>query len=80
MMDPNPRHTAGQYTYKTSWSKPDQKFVGTCLELPGLSHLDADEVIAARGIYDLTRFVVHDMINNGEAPPAPTTCEVTESR
>ncbi len=80
MMDANPRHSAGQYTYKTVWSEPDQKFVATCMELPGLSHLDADEEIAARGIYDLARFMVRDMIDNGEAPPAPTTCEAIEAR
>jgi len=80
MMESDPRHSAYQYTYKTSWSEPDQKFVGTCVELPGLSHLDADEEVAARGIYNLARFMVRDMIDNGEAPAAPTTCEVTGTR
>jgi hypothetical protein len=62
-------NNAAHYTYKTFWFEPDQKFVGTCVEMPGLSHLDVDAEAAGRGIRELVSFVVDDMIRDGETPP-----------
>ncbi len=61
-MNPDPRHSAGQYTYKTFWSEPDKKFVGTCVDMPGLSHLDTDADGAAQGIRDLVQFVIEELL------------------
>jgi predicted HicB family RNase H-like nuclease len=66
-------NNSDHYTYKTFWFEPDQKFVGTCMEMPGLSHLDTDADAASRGIRDLVRFVVDDMIRDGEIPPEAIT-------
>jgi predicted HicB family RNase H-like nuclease len=63
------QNNADHYTYKIFWFEPDHKFVGTCVEMPGLSHMDADADAASRGIRDLVRFVVDDMIRDGEQPP-----------
>jgi len=63
------RNNSAHYTYKIFWFEPDQKFVGTCVEMPGLSHLDADAEAAGRGIRELVAFAVDDMIGEGEVPP-----------
>lgn len=62
-------HPADHYSYRTAWYAPDQKFVATCIELPGLSHLDTTPESALRGIRDLVRFCLDDMVQNNEPIP-----------
>jgi predicted HicB family RNase H-like nuclease len=62
---------ADHFTYRVSWSEEDGEYVGTCAEFPSLSHLDADQVAALRGIQGLVADVVADMQANGEAVPEP---------
>ncbi|HME20431.1 MAG TPA: toxin-antitoxin system HicB family antitoxin [Acetobacteraceae bacterium] len=62
---------ADHFTYRVSWSAEDDEYVGTCAEFPSLSHLDADQDAAMRGIRALVADVVADMRANGEAVPEP---------
>lgn len=57
------------YTYKVAWSDDDAQHVGTCLEFPGLSWLDACEIKAREGIQAVVKDVVADMKSNGEPLP-----------
>jgi predicted RNase H-like HicB family nuclease len=59
------------FTYRVSWSEEDGEFVGTCAEFPSLSHLDADQDAALRGIRGLVGDVVADMHAHGETVPEP---------
>ncbi|TSD96520.1 type II toxin-antitoxin system HicB family antitoxin [Skermania sp. ID1734] len=59
------------YSYRVFWSPEDDEFVGTCLEFPSLSHLDADPGEALRGIVDLVEFTVKDLQDSGEPVPTP---------
>ncbi len=61
------------YSYRVMWSPEDEEWVGTCLEFPSLSHLDADPLDALRGITDLVRFTVTDLEESGEVVPVPLT-------
>jgi hypothetical protein len=63
------RSNSARYTYKIFWFEPDQKFVGTCVDMPGLSYLDVDAEAAGRGIRELVAFAVDEMIGEGEVPP-----------
>jgi len=49
------------YTYRVAWSEEDQKFVGTCVEFPNLSHLAVDREEALVGIQELVRDAGADM-------------------
>jgi predicted HicB family RNase H-like nuclease len=62
---------ADHFTYRVSWSEEDGEFVGACAEFPSLSHLDADQVAALRGIQGLVADVVADMQASGEPVPEP---------
>lgn len=64
---------ADHFTYRVSWSEEDGEYVGICAEFPSLSHLDADQDGALRGIRKLVADVVADMRANGEAVPEPLT-------
>lgn len=59
------------YTYRVGWSADDEEFVGTCVEFPSLSWLDADEDETFRGIRKLVRETVADMTAAGEQVPEP---------
>jgi predicted HicB family RNase H-like nuclease len=62
---------ADHFTYRVSWSEEDGEYVGTCAEFPSLSHLDADQEAALRGVRGLVADVVADMQANGEVVPEP---------
>jgi predicted HicB family RNase H-like nuclease len=62
---------ADHFTYRVSWSEEDGEYVGTSAEFPSLSHLDADQDAALRGIRALVADVVADMRASGEAVPEP---------
>jgi predicted HicB family RNase H-like nuclease len=61
--------TTDHYTYRLSWSPDDDEYVATCAEFPSLSWLAADELTALRGLKDLVRDTVEDMLSNGEKVP-----------
>ncbi|MBF2007133.1 MAG: type II toxin-antitoxin system HicB family antitoxin [Chlorogloeopsis fritschii C42_A2020_084] len=60
-----------RYTYKITWSKEDQEYVGLCIEFPSLSYLHENRVAALEGIENLVKNVVADMEANGEMIPEP---------
>jgi predicted HicB family RNase H-like nuclease len=62
---------ADHFTYRVSWTEEDGEYVGTCAEFPSLSHLDADQEAALRGVRGLVADVVADMQANGEVVPEP---------
>ena len=57
------------YAYAVVWSEIDQEFVGTCAEFRSLSHLDATQDGALRGIRALVSEVVKDLKESGEPIP-----------
>lgn len=57
------------YTYRLSWSPEDGEHVATCAEFPSLSWLAEDELSALRGLKDMVRSAVEDMLANNERPP-----------
>ena len=59
------------YTYSVTWSEEDGEFVGTCAEVPSLSHLAASRTDALLGVEQLVADIVADMQGAGEAPPVP---------
>ncbi len=59
------------YTYKVTWSREDEEFVGLCAEFPSLSYLHENRLTALEGITDLVKDVVADMDANGEKIPEP---------
>jgi predicted HicB family RNase H-like nuclease len=59
------------YAYRVTWSPEDSEWVGTCLEFPSLSHLDASPGEALQGIADLVEFAVEDLEAHGGAVPEP---------
>jgi predicted HicB family RNase H-like nuclease len=62
---------ADHFTYRVAWSEEDGEYVGTCAEFPSLSHLDADQDAALRGIRGLVADAVTDMRAQGETVPEP---------
>ena len=59
------------YTYRVSWSAEDHEYVATCLELPSLSWLAKDQIRALKGVEQLVRDVVMDLLASGEPVPEP---------
>ena len=62
---------ADHFTYRVAWSEEDGEYVGSCAEFPSLSHLDADQDAALRGVRALVADVVEDMRGRGEPVPEP---------
>jgi len=60
-----------KYTYRVIWSEEDQEHVGLCAEFPSLSWLDRSQEGALRGIVDVVRGVVRDMLKTRELIPKP---------
>lgn len=58
-----------KYTYHIIWSDEDEEFVGLCEEFPSLSYLDSCQEVALKGIVQLVKSVVDNMVENGEVPP-----------
>jgi predicted RNase H-like HicB family nuclease len=59
------------YTYRVWWSAEDDEYVATCLELPSLSWLAKDQIKALKGVEQLVRGVVADLIASGDHVPEP---------
>ncbi len=64
-------HETDKYTYRVTWSEEDGEFVGLCAEFHSLSWLSASPEAAMRGIRELVKDCVADMVKNGEKPPTP---------
>lgn len=58
----NPDH----YTFRVTWSEQDEEFVGTCVEFPSLSWLNATPEAALAGLRELVADVVADMTESGK--------------
>lgn len=59
------------YTYRVTWSKEDNQYVGLCAEFPSLSWLADTQEDALRGINGVVVEVIPDMETNGEVIPQP---------
>ena len=60
-----------RYTYRVTWSKDDNEYVGLCAEFPSLSWLARTPAAALKGIRKLVENVVRDMHKKGEVIPEP---------
>lgn len=68
------------YSYRVGWSPEDDAYVGTVVEFPSLSWLDADRASAFGGIQSLVEDVVAEMVEAGEQPPAALADRVYSGR
>ncbi len=59
------------YQYEAQWSDEDGQFVGLATEFPSLSFLAPTPYEALAGIKSLVGYVLRDMTQTGEVPPAP---------
>ncbi|MCP4614720.1 MAG: toxin-antitoxin system HicB family antitoxin [Planctomycetes bacterium] len=59
------------YTYRVTWSKDDEQFVGLCAEFPSLSWLDETQEKALVGIKSVVDVVILDMLQTDEVPSKP---------
>jgi len=59
------------YTYRVTWSKEDDEYVGLCAEFPSLSWLDDSPQKALAGIMELVASCISDMEQTGEKMPEP---------
>ncbi|TNF69411.1 MAG: type II toxin-antitoxin system HicB family antitoxin [Gammaproteobacteria bacterium] len=59
------------YTYRVTWSKEDNEYIGLCAEFPSLSWLDASPEKALKGIRTVVHDVLLDMEASGEKIPSP---------
>jgi predicted HicB family RNase H-like nuclease len=62
-----------KYAYRVIWSEEDQEHVGLCAEFPSLSWLDKSQQGALRGIVEVVRSAVRDMMKSREPVPEPIT-------
>lgn len=60
-----------RYSFRVTWSEPDEEFVATCVEFPSLSWLDSSPEAALAGLRSVVAEVVADMQENGEDIPEP---------
>jgi len=70
-MQTDPRPEVSHYTYRVTWSAPDNEFVATCAEFPSLSWLAPSQIEALQGLQDLLREVIEDMEEQGEQVQQP---------
>lgn len=57
------------YAYEVRWSEEKREYIGTCAEIPHLSHLETIPELALLGIKKLVRSAVIDMELAGESLP-----------
>ncbi len=62
---------AEHYAYRVEWHDPDEEFVGTCIEFPGLSWLADTQNGALDGIRSIVGETLDDMKAAGESIPDP---------
>jgi predicted HicB family RNase H-like nuclease len=63
-----------KYTYRVTWSKDDNEYVGLCAEFPSLSWLADTPEKALKGIRKLVADVLLDMIEDDKPIPEPIAC------
>ncbi len=59
------------YTYRVTWSKEDNEYLGLCAEFPSLSWLDKTPEKTLQGIRQIVADVVADMQASNEKIPEP---------
>lgn len=59
------------YTYRVTWNAEEQEFLGTCAELPSLSHFDESPEAALSGIRSLVGAAVDMLREKGHPIPEP---------
>jgi len=59
------------YTYRVTWSAPDNEYVGLCAEFPSLSWITETPDAALKGIRKVVADVIEDMKKTGEPIPEP---------
>jgi predicted HicB family RNase H-like nuclease len=57
------------YTYRVTWSKEDEEYLGLCAELPSLSWLAATPEEALSGVRQAAAEAIADMRASGEKIP-----------
>lgn len=62
-----------KYSFRVVWSDEDNAYVATCPELPGVSALGASEDEALREAKVAMELYIEDVLESGEALPAPQT-------
>jgi len=60
-----------RYTYRVTWSKKDEEYVGLCAGFPSLSWLAPELEAALRGIRQVVAEAAADMRATGEPLPEP---------
>ncbi|GLI26443.1 hypothetical protein ARHIZOSPH14_06850 [Agromyces rhizosphaerae] len=65
------RPSVEHYRYSVEWSASDGEFVATIAEFPSLSWLAGTQLDALRGLEELVRSVVEDLVESGEEVPEP---------
>jgi predicted HicB family RNase H-like nuclease len=60
-----------KFTWRVTWSKEDDEFVGLCAEFAGLSWLASGPEEALTGIRSVVQDCITDMAENGEDIPKP---------
>ena len=68
---PVSRGIVDRYIYSIQWSSEHHTYVGTVLELPGLSWVASTPLQALQGIIDASERWVNNMYKRGEQPPTP---------
>lgn len=59
------------YTYRVTWAAEEEEFLGTCAELPHLSHFDESPEAALAGIRSLVAAAVEVLLAEGHKVPEP---------
>lgn len=62
-----------KYSYRVTWSKDDDEFVGLCAEFPSLSWLSKSQDAAFKGIRKLVAETLKDMKQQKELIPRAST-------
>jgi predicted HicB family RNase H-like nuclease len=63
--------TNDHYTYRVTWSREDNEYIGLCVEFPSVSWLAKVPEKALAGVRKLVAGIVADMQASNEAVPIP---------
>ncbi len=76
-----PQATVAQhYRYSVQWSPADEEFVATVAEFPSLSWLDADQLLALKGVEQLVSDIIADLLESGDEVPQPLSSRTFSGR
>jgi predicted HicB family RNase H-like nuclease len=65
------RYRPEDYQYSVGWSEEDQLYIGRVAEFPSLAAHGDSQAQALEEINQVVRFVLEDLIEEGEAIPEP---------